>query len=72
MSTSARSPRPTPPWVPGYAIAALSVATALAVDLFFNRLWAIDPSVSLFLCAVMFAAWTGGAGPALFATSLSI
>jgi PAS domain S-box-containing protein len=55
-----------------YAIAVLSVAAALAVDLFFNRLWAIDPSVSLFLCAVMFAAWTGGAGPALFATSLSI
>jgi PAS domain S-box-containing protein len=72
MSTSARSSRPTPPWFPGYAIAALSVATALAVDLFFNRLWAIDPSVSLFLCAVMFAAWTGGAGPALFATALSI
>lgn len=72
MSTSALSLWSRARSVLNYAIAVLPVAAALVVDLFFNRLWTIDPSVSLFLCAIMFAAWTGGTGPALFATALSI
>jgi PAS domain S-box-containing protein len=67
MSTPPRSPVITT-----YAIAVLSVAAAVAIDLAFHRFSGTDPSVSLFLCAVMFAAWAGGTGPALFATALAI
>jgi PAS domain S-box-containing protein len=72
MSPSALSLRPKPHWLLNYAIAIVSVASALAADLFFNRFWAVDPSVSLFLCAIMLAAWAGGTGPSLLATALSI
>jgi K+-sensing histidine kinase KdpD len=55
-----------------YAVAALAVAAAtiagLAVDSFLHS----APFVSLFLCAILFAAWLGGAGPGLAATGHSI
>jgi PAS domain S-box-containing protein len=55
-----------------YAAAVLAVATAviagLAVDSFLHS----APFVSLFLCAILFAAWLGGAGPGLVATALSL
>ena len=57
---------------PNYAIAVLSVAAAVVVNLVFDSLSGIDPSVSLFLCAIMFVAWASGTGPALFATLLTI
>jgi hypothetical protein len=62
--------RPHP--VSNYAIAVLSVAAAVVVDLVFDRLTGADPSISLFLCAIMLVAWASGTGPALLATALTI
>jgi PAS domain S-box-containing protein len=53
-----------------YAIAVLSVATALIVAQWPVLQLGAAP-VSLFLCAVMFSAWFGGIAPALLATALS-
>lgn len=72
MSTSALSWRRESPPVLGYAMAVLSVAAAVGIDLAFGRLMGDDPSVSLFLCAIMFVAWANGTGPALLATALAI
>src|SRR6266403_2099823 len=61
---------PKPPVIWGYGIAVLSVTAALIIA----RLPAfhLDAApVSLFLCAIMFTAWFGGAGPGLLATALS-
>jgi PAS domain S-box-containing protein len=56
-----------------YAVAVLAVAAALATALVMERfLQPPAPLVSLFLCATLFAAWLGGAGPGLLATGLSI
>lgn len=60
------------PVILGYAIAFLSVAMAVVGALVFDRVLRVDPSVSLFLCAVTFVAWASGTAPALFATTLSI
>jgi PAS domain S-box-containing protein len=72
MPTPALSPRFTPSWVPNYAIAVLSVVAAVAADLMLDRLLGVDPSVSLFLCAIVFVAWMSGTGPALLATVLIV
>jgi signal transduction histidine kinase len=55
-----------------YAIAVLSVAIALVAALLVVTFLQTEPFVSLFLCAIMFAAWFGGIGPWLFATGLSL
>jgi len=55
-----------------YAVAVLSVAAAVLAGLAVDRFLEAAPFVSLFLCAVLLAAWLGGAGPGLFATGLSI
>jgi K+-sensing histidine kinase KdpD len=55
-----------------YAVAVLAVAAAVVVGLLLDRFLQTAPTVSLFLCAVLFAAWFGGAGPGLLATGLSI
>jgi PAS domain S-box-containing protein len=55
-----------------YAVALLAVAAAVVVGLLLDRFLQTAPTVSLFLCAVLFAAWFGGAGPGLLATGLSI
>jgi len=55
-----------------YAVAVLAVAAAVAVGLAANIFFRSDPFVSLFLCAVLFSSWFGGAGPGLFAAGLSI
>ena len=68
----ARWRRLMPPWLPDYAIAVLSVAAAVGMDLAFERLSGSNPSVSLFLCAIVFVAWISGTGPALFASALTI
>ena len=55
----------------GYGTAILSIAAAVIV----SRLPAFHlqaAPVSLFLCAIIVSAWYGGAGPALFATALSV
>ena len=55
-----------------HSVAVLSVAAALVAGLLFNTFLHSGPFVSLFLCAIMFAAWFGGVGPGLLATALSI
>ena len=72
MSTSAVSRRRELPAVLGYAIAVLTVAAAVAIDLGFERFLGENPTVSLLLCAIMLVAWAGGTGPALLATALAV
>src|SRR6516225_8359346 len=55
-----------------YAVAVLAVAAAVVGGLAADRLLQTAPFVSLFLCAILFAAWLGGAGPGLLAAGLSI
>ncbi|HWY08462.1 MAG TPA: ATP-binding protein [Candidatus Acidoferrales bacterium] len=61
---------PKPPVIWGYGIAILSVSFALIISRW-PPLHLDAAPVSLFLCAVMIAAWFGGVGPGLFATVLS-
>jgi signal transduction histidine kinase len=53
-----------------YGVAAGSVTAALVVALFLE-LRLVSAPVSLFLCAILFSAWFGGAGPGLLALLLS-
>jgi C4-dicarboxylate-specific signal transduction histidine kinase len=62
---------PRPPAIVGYGIAVLSVAIALIVGQW-PPLHLQTAPVSLFLCAVMFSAWFGGARPGLLAIALSV
>jgi PAS domain S-box-containing protein len=55
-----------------YGIAILAVAVALAGGLLLQATIAVTPSVSLFLCAIMFAAWIGGTGAGLLAIALTV
>src|SRR4051794_24907366 len=71
MSTSARSLRFWPPALT-YIVAILSTALVIGVNIVIREWWGVDPSLALFLCAVVFAAWVGGPGPALLATALTI
>jgi DNA-binding NtrC family response regulator len=54
----------------GYGVALLSVLGALLLS-HWRFLHLESAPVSLFLCAVMFSAWFGGAGPGFLATVLS-
>src|SRR5262249_45585850 len=58
--------------IPNYAVAVLAVAAAVVAGLVVDRFLQTAPFVSLFLCAILFAGWLGGAGPGLLATGLSI
>ena len=62
----------TPPAIVGHGVAALSVLAALVAGLSIDNFMETAPFVSLFICAIMFAAWFGGLGPGLLATALSI
>jgi PAS domain S-box-containing protein len=70
--------RSSPLWpsVPGallhHAAAVLAVAAAVVAGLLLDRFLQAAPFVSLFLCAILLAAWLGGAGPGLLAAGLSI
>jgi PAS domain S-box-containing protein len=55
-----------------YGVATLAVTIATGLSLVAQHLLHIDPYVSLFLCAILFGAWFGGAGPGLAAVALSI
>jgi C4-dicarboxylate-specific signal transduction histidine kinase len=55
-----------------YGLAVLLFATALVAELWLYRILNVTPSLSLFLCAIMFVAWFGGTGPGLLATALTI
>jgi len=59
-----------PGWIWKYGVAVLSVAAAMFVS-HWQLLHLEAAPVSLFLCAVIFSAWFGGAGPGLLATILS-
>ena len=72
MTMPARWRRLMPPWFPDYAIAVLSAAAAVGMDLAFERLSGSNPSVSLYLCAIVLVVWISGTGPALLATALTI
>ena len=62
---------PTPPAIVGYGVAVLSVAAALGLIWWMQTVQLPEAHVSLFLCAVMFSAWFGGARPGLVAIALS-
>src|ERR1700722_11795246 len=55
-----------------YALAVLSVAVAVIATEFLARFLQAEPIALLMLCAVIFTAWLGGFGPALFAISLAL
>jgi PAS domain S-box-containing protein len=55
-----------------YAIAVLSVATAIVAAELLTRTLHTEPIASSMLCAVMFAAWFGGFRPGLLAIALSL
>jgi PAS domain S-box-containing protein len=71
-------PRSSPLWpslrgaIPHYGVALLAVAAAAGAGLLVDRFLQSAPFVSLFLCAILLAAWLGGLGPGLLATGLSI
>jgi PAS domain S-box-containing protein len=53
-------------------MAVLSVAVAIIATELLTRLLQAEPIALLLLCAVIFTAWLGGFGPALFATTLAV
>jgi PAS domain S-box-containing protein len=61
-----------PPTISHYAMAALSVALAIIAVELITRLLHAEPIASMMLCAVIFAAWYGGFGPALLAITLAL
>jgi PAS domain S-box-containing protein len=60
-----------PSTISRYAIAVLSIVVALAASKAAVAFLHIEPFVSLFLCAIMVAAWFGGFGPGLLATAVA-
>src|SRR5882762_9064267 len=63
---------PKPLAIVGYATAALSVCGAIIAADLVTRLFHAEAIASLMLCAVIFAAWFGGFGPALLAIALAL
>ncbi len=55
-----------------YAVAILSVAVAIIAAEVITRLLNAEAIASSMLCAVIFAAWVGGFGPALLAITLAL
>src|SRR5216683_60605 len=55
-----------------YGVAVLSVAAALVFATLMQTYLQTEPFASSFLCAIMFAAWFGGAGPGLLAAVLAV
>src|SRR5712664_3178948 len=63
---------PKPRTISYYAMAVLSVAVAIIAADLITRLLHAEPIASSMLCAVIFAAWFGGFGPALLAITLAL
>jgi PAS domain S-box-containing protein len=61
-----------PSTISHYAMAVLSVALAIIAAELITRLLHAEPIASMMLCAVIFAAWYGGFGPALLAIALAV
>jgi PAS domain S-box-containing protein len=55
-----------------YIVATLGVAAAVIANLLLETYLQASPTLFLFLCAIIFAAWFGGVGPGLAATALSV
>ena len=55
-----------------YALAILSVAVAIIAVELITRLLQAEPIALIMLCAIIFTAWIGGFGPALFAIALAL
>jgi C4-dicarboxylate-specific signal transduction histidine kinase len=72
MSTSRAAWWLSPAAVLAYAVAILSMTMALVAGLVLDTFLQTSAHVSLFLCAIMFAAWFGGLGASLLATALAI
>src|SRR5258707_8052463 len=64
--------RPKPPIISHYAVAALSVAVAIIAAELITRFFHAEAIASSMLCAVIFAAWFGGLGPALLAIAFAL
>jgi PAS domain S-box-containing protein len=60
------------PTISHYAMAVLSVAVAIIAAELITRLLSAEAIASSMLCAVIFAAWFGGFGPALLAITLAL
>jgi PAS domain S-box-containing protein len=58
--------------ISSYATAVLSVVVAIIAAELITRLLHAEAIASAMLCAVIFAAWFGGFGPALFAITLAL
>jgi PAS domain S-box-containing protein len=65
-------PQRWPTTISYYAMAVLSVAVAMVAAELMTRLLQAEPIASSMLCAVIFAAWFGGFGPALLAITLAL
>jgi PAS domain S-box-containing protein len=63
---------PKPSTISYYAVAVLSVAVAVVAAELMTRLLQAEPIASSMLCAVIFAAWFGGFGPALLAIASAL
>src|SRR6202163_4884484 len=63
---------PNSPKISYYAVAVLSVAMAIIAAELITRLLHAEAIASSMLCAVIFAAWFGGFGPALLAIILAL
>jgi PAS domain S-box-containing protein len=63
---------PTPPTISYHATAVLSVAVAVIAAELITRLLHAEAIASSMLCAVIFAAWFGGFGPALLAITFAL
>jgi PAS domain S-box-containing protein len=63
---------PIPPTISYYTTAVLSVAVAIFAAELITRLLHAEAIASSMLCAVIFAAWVGGFGPALLAIALAL
>jgi PAS domain S-box-containing protein len=61
-----------PPTISHYATAVLSVAVAVIAAELITRFLHAEAIASSMLCAVIFAAWVGGFGPALLAIALAL
>ena len=72
MSTSTSLGWLKPSVIPLYGVAVLSVAGAIVAGRLIHAYLHTEPYVSLFICAIVFAAWLGGVGPGLLASALSI
>jgi PAS domain S-box-containing protein len=63
---------PIPPTISYYTTAVLSVAAAIFAAELITRLLHAEAIASSMLCAVIFAAWVSGFGPALLAIALAL